>query len=84
MLILFLGAVLFLFVLLSREKDMYTALVNPDHFFEQERDETGLLEKRKAEILRSLNEDIHNKTRGKDQDDKRLLARLDRLWRSLK
>jgi hypothetical protein len=83
-LFLFLGTLVSLIFLLSRERNMYMALLNPDQPFDQERDESGLLEKRKAEILRSLNEDIHNKTRGTDQDDNRLLARLDRLWSSLK
>jgi hypothetical protein len=83
-LILFLGTLLALVFLLSREKSTFMALFNPDQIFEEEADEDARLEARKAAILRSLNKDINQETRQIDTEDNRLLTRLDRLWRTVK
>jgi len=82
--ILFLGTLLLLIFFLSREKGTFLALLNPDRLFEEGEDEAERLLARKAEILRSLNDDINLETRGHNPEESRLLARLDRLWRTVK
>jgi len=82
--VLFLGTLLLLILFLAREKGTFVALVNPDRVFEAGVDEAARLEARKAAILRSLNEDINLETRGKNPEESRLLASLDRLWRTVK
>jgi len=69
---------------LSREKSTFMALLNPEKLFDEGVDDQARLEARKRAIIMSLNEDISVETRGRDHEDNRLLARLDRLWRSVK
>jgi len=81
---LFLLSFLCLLFFLSREKNTFMAMLNPEQIFQEEEDEEARLAARKSAILQSLNDDINRETRGSEPEDNRLLARLDRLWRSVK
>jgi hypothetical protein len=83
-LLLFLSSLLYLVFCMSREKQTFIALYNPDQLFEEGSEEADSLKERKSEIFKSLNEDINQEDSDKSQEANRLLASLDRLWRSLK
>lgn len=79
-----LAILFFLLFSLSRNKDAVRALYDPDQLFDPGGQAASPLGGRKSEILTSLNEELDHASDRQQPEERRLLAQLDRLWRSLK
>ena len=62
----------------------FLALYSPDHLFQETGDPFFPPEQRGTEIFQSLNAEIEHETRSKQGEEGWLLARLDRLWTSVR
>jgi hypothetical protein len=79
-----LAFVAFASVFLSRNRDAVRVLYDPDHLFQDGERPAAPLEQQKSEILTRLNQELDQSNHRQQPEEHRLLAQLDRLWRSFK
>ena len=79
-----LAVLFFLVSSLTRNREVVRVLYDPEQFFEQGGKSGKPMEGKKNEILTSLNEELDHSSDLQQPEENRLLAQLDRLWRSFK